>query len=93
MPGITYPYNLCGIKVPGYTTSSTEAEGETLLRYLVTRGVLSSNSNDSNLAFKKQTYKGCHDIPVDTDASYSLKKNFLALPSLFSDHMRTQDHF
>jgi len=58
MPGITYPYNLCGIKVPGYTTSSTEAEGETLLRYLVTRGVLSSNSNDSNLAFKKQTYKG-----------------------------------
>jgi len=59
MPGITYPYNLCGIKVPGYTTSSTEAEGETLLRYLVTRGVLSSNSNDSNLAFKKQTYKGC----------------------------------
>ena len=67
MPGITYPYNLCGIKVPGYTTSSTEAEGETLLRYLVTRGVLSSNSNDSNLAFKKQTYKGgiiCHQMMI-----------------------------
>lgn len=76
MPGITYPYNLCGIKVPGYTTSSTEAEGETLLRYLVTRGVLSSNSNDSNLAFKKQTYKGCFDLSINTDLYYCIRKNF-----------------
>ncbi len=93
MPGITYPYNLCGIKVPGYTTSSTEAEGETLLRYLVTRGVLSSNSNDSNLAFKKQTYKGRHDLPIETGMSYSLKKNLQLLPSLFLELMRTHDHF
>ena len=76
MPGITYPYNLCGIKVPGYTTSSTEAEGETLLRYLVTRGVLSSNSNDSNLAFKKQTYKGCFNLSINTDLNCCIRKNF-----------------
>ena len=76
MPGITYPYNLCGIKVPGYTTSSTEAEGETLLRYLVTRGVLSSNSNDSNLAFKKQTYKGSHDPSIAFVLSISYTFHF-----------------
>jgi len=36
MPGTAYPYNVYGILVPGYTTSSTEAEGKSELRYLVT---------------------------------------------------------
>lgn len=32
--GTAYPYNVYGILVPGYTASSTEAEGKTELRYL-----------------------------------------------------------
>lgn len=58
MPGTAYPYNVYGIKVPGYTTSSTEAEGDTLFRCQATGGRSSSFSNVSDLAFKKQTYKG-----------------------------------
>lgn len=38
MPGSAYPYNVFGIYVPGYTASSTIAEGDTLFRYQVTRG-------------------------------------------------------
>ena len=38
MLGTAYPYNIFGIHVPGYTTSSTVAEGDSALRYHVTRG-------------------------------------------------------
>jgi len=58
MPGITYPYNLCGIKVPGYTTSSTEAEGDTAFRCQATGGGPSSFSNVSDLAFKNKHIRG-----------------------------------
>lgn len=54
--GTAYPYNVYGILVPGYTASSTEAEGKTELRYLGNMQPSSSFSNVSDLALK-QTYK------------------------------------
>ncbi len=58
MPGTAYPYNIYGIKVPGYTTSSTEAEGDTLFRCQATGGRSSSFSNVSDLAFKNKHIRG-----------------------------------
>ena len=58
MPGTAYPYNVYGIKVPGYTTSSTEAEGDTLFRCQATGGRSSSFSNVSDLAFKNKHIRG-----------------------------------
>ena len=58
MPGTAYPYNVYGIKVPGYTTSSTEAEGDTLFRCQATGGRTSSFSNVSDLAFKNKHIRG-----------------------------------
>lgn len=58
MPGTAYPYNVYGIKVPGYTTSSTEAEGDTAFRCQATGGGPSSFSNVSDLAFKNKHIRG-----------------------------------
>lgn len=58
MPGTAYPYNVYGIKVPGYTTSSTEAEGDTVFRCQATGGGSSSFSNVSDLAFKNKHIRG-----------------------------------
>ncbi len=54
--GTVYPYNICGIKVPGYTSNSTLTRGETLGRYLCNKALTPSlfKVRDPNLKTKNK---------------------------------------